>query len=710
MRLLLAIAFLLCALSGSSQVDSVLRADTAVVEQGFAALPGMPKSNVRLSAHSVVDASLKESGQFAAGISVYNTARGRVPGMQIDPYYQVDTLTWRNNSPLVVVDGVAFNQSIGNYYNLNAFEYDDMQMILGRNGTIAYGGGGGNRGAIVLHSRSGEGFTKPTFDFNTYTTYAWNNDYYSTSQWQLSNSLAYAQDFGKLDLRVSTNYTAQPPGDTGFKGPSFWRLKANVGYTLERFSARLILNGNTGSLNQSTQSGFPGGPLQSYTSQAQDDLLQGNLVMSYRLTDWLSISSQASRSHLTNDQKSASDSYSQARTYDYRLDAGNFLLHANKSFSDAFSVTATAGWMGNSILSNATGSSSTTSGLSTSYEVTTHSMFASAEFGFKNKLFLGSTFRRDFADFYIWSDAYSAYSVFSSYSFNHLIDPAGKVLSFAKIRASYGHNDNRMDTSVPRVGTLYPFRSVQSAGAFETGLEAGFMRGRIQFMVNYFQNKSYSPGPMTAPIDPATGYTVTTFGAYYNTILDGFELLARMKVLEKKRITLTTQLIAGWNTTSIERLSGSFVSGNYDWPSPYPDWTGGWLNQVTFGKFSLSMLIDISMGGYVYGTNPSVLSGITPGTFLTSSGDSTTTITVIDIYNNNTNLGSSQASFHDQTFVKIRDLTVAYNLSLFTKMKGYVSLSMRNLVTVYKKADFDPEIVYDNRLNKSVSINFGLQF
>ncbi|MBL7847871.1 MAG: hypothetical protein JNL40_10410 [Cyclobacteriaceae bacterium] len=665
MRLLL--AFVLVSLSqvAVGQMDSTLRYDTAIVDRAFSELPGMVKKPEKQSGHSQVHVMLKDNATFGLGISVYNASRGRVPGMQIDPYYQVDTLTWRTNSPLVVLDGVVFNQSIGSYYNLNAFEYSDMRMILSRNGAIAYGGGGGNRGAIVLQSRSGEGLLKPTFDFNTTTTYAWTeNDHFPVSHWNLSNSLGYAQDFGKLDLRLSTNYTVQPPGDAGIKGPSFWRLKANVGYTLPRFTARLILAGNEGWLINPNHS-----PQGSSDSRAQNDLLQGNLMMSYKLSNWLSLSGQFSRTKVSDVQSFNSVSYTQSTNHDNRLDAGNLLLHAKTRISKAFTLSGSAGWVANSTYSQSRG---------LSYEVTTHSILATTYIGFREKLFLEYVFRRDMVDYYFLSDAFNAYSFSGSYLFNHLIDPSGKVLSFSKIRASYGDNDCQLDTSVPRVGADYPYPGVQRSSAVEAGLEVGFLKGRIQLMGNYFKNKSYTPGPMAPPVDPVTGYTVTYYSVYYNTIVDGFEFLARMKIVEGKKFGLTTQLIAGWNKTSLERVSGSFFSGGH-WPSATPDWIGGWLNQVTAGRFSFSMLIDVSMGGSVLGTTP----------------------------------GANNFHFFDKSFVKIREFSVGYNLSLSTRMKGFVSLSLRNPVTLYSNSDLDFETFTLNNyagLGKSASVSFSLEF
>lgn len=715
MRLIPVILLVLLSRLVIAQADSTRRADTTVVEDRFSILPGMPVQSARHSAHAQVRIPLKENSTFGLGISVYNAARGRVPGMQIDPYYQVDTLTWRTSSPLVVVDGVVFNQSMRSFYNLNAFEYDDTRMILGNNGSLAYGGGGGTRGAIVLHSRSGEGYAMPTFDFNTYTTYAWNNDYFLTSQWNLSNSFGYSQDFGNLDLRVSTNYTAEPPGDAGTKGPAFWGLKANVGYSLNRFTARLILQRNTRWISQTGSTSF----------QSNNDLLQGNLMLAYSFNNWLSMSGQVSQSQLTDHEQRDMNTYASALTINDRLTSGNVLIHANKKVSNSISLSASAGWTVNSTHSNTTGnlSSAVTNPpdirtLSRSYEVTTQSILATADIGYKEKLFVGSTFRRDFVDYYKQSDAYNAYSIYASYAFHGMIDPSAKVLSFAKVRTSYGRNDNRLDTSVPRVGSLNPFPGARRTSGVEAGLELGFLKGRIQFMGNYFLNTAYS-NSSTAIIDPATGYSATYFGyGNHDVIVDGFEFLARMNVVQRKSFSYATQLIAGWNTTTVETTSAPQIvfpnvpsqpsnpSNLPSSPSPYPDWTGGWLNQVTLGRLSFSMLIDVSMGGYIYSPSPRYVSAASLTSSSTAQLPDSLSITRAHLFN-----GNYTIPMVDRSFVKIRDISVGYQFPFFSRMKGFVALSFRNLVTLYSHSDTELEAANSlPALSKSASVSFSLQF
>jgi hypothetical protein len=727
MRCLMLVMVLCNTFGVFGQADSI-RVDTAAAERSYSVLPGMASLTARQSSHALLDQSLNETAQPILGVSVLNTARGHVPGMYIDPYYQVDTLTWRNSSPLFVIDGMVFNQSIASYSNMNAFEYGDMHMILGRNGTIPYGGAG-NSGALILNSKTGEGFTRPVLDFNTYTTYAWGDP--SNSSWQLSNSLAYSQDFGKVDLRISTNYTPQPPGNGTYNGLDRMSVRINTGFTHNRLSARLILNSSSGWLDQHFSNYWP--TAGSSSTSDTKNLLQGNLMLSYALTDWLTISSQASRTGIGLKSNRILNTSETGIATDNRYDAGNILLNVNKKLSPSFALTGAFGVLANQVFSKSTGTANSPNGLvelSREYNAGTNSILYTTEFGFKEKLFAGVNFRRDFVSFYNQSDAFNAYSVFGSYNFHGFIDRSGKVLSFAKLRLSYGQNDNLVDNTVPRLGTIYPYPSARRTNSFEVGLNAAFLKNRILFMGNYYLNKSYSPTPSAPPIDPATGYTVTYFNYLYNTHVNGFEFVAKMNILQKKGVNLTTQLNAGWSTTEVEqvnqgttyiltRLPSNLIGGSgvtVAWPSIVPDWTGGWLNQATLGRFSVSMLIDISAGGYFYALNPSVFAAnqILPGVRTLSPSDSTISITAADIRFNSAYFGNYPQNLKDRTYIKLRDVSVGYNFPLATRMKAYVSVSFRNLVMLYSKSGQDPETENSftgyGSLNKSMSVNFSLQF
>ena len=122
--------------------------------------------------------------QFSAGISVLNTLRGQVPNTGIGPAAQFATA--RANL-LYVIDGLPSYSGITDYYNMNSFDYASIAFLSRGNAASLYGGAGSN-GAFVLKSKTGENQTRPTIEFNSYSTYAWDDPgARPITQWYFSN-------------------------------------------------------------------------------------------------------------------------------------------------------------------------------------------------------------------------------------------------------------------------------------------------------------------------------------------------------------------------------------------------------------------------------------------------------------------------------------------------------------------------------------------
>ncbi|MBL7865027.1 MAG: hypothetical protein JNK10_09140, partial [Cyclobacteriaceae bacterium] len=269
--------------SSMGQQDSV-RLDSGSHTHKVPALNGMPQTPMTEATFAAVPLITKDSYRYNQGLSVFNSFRGQVPGMIISPGTQVDTMTWRFNTPVMVVDGIPFKLLPGQVNNLNAFDVESATAILGPNASLPFGGSG-SRGALILKSKTGEGFAKPTFEANSYTTYSYGSEDYSGHQWLLSNSLAYGQDFGVVDVRVSGNYQMQPESSNMSKGPDGYGLRINTGLNLGRLSARLILNSNRMDGFQAYYTDFtmspPISPIpippQPSTPERVREALQGNL-------------------------------------------------------------------------------------------------------------------------------------------------------------------------------------------------------------------------------------------------------------------------------------------------------------------------------------------------------------------------------------------------------------------------------------------------
>ncbi|MFN0217074.1 MAG: TonB-dependent receptor, partial [Saprospiraceae bacterium] len=214
-------------------IDSV---KTDSIKTGYFTLtPALPKKQIHSSGNVVVCIDDTTYFQTNYGISIFNSLRGQVPNFTIDPYFKVRSIGWRSSTPLLVIDGLPYSQEIINSYNFNAIEFTSINLLISGNASTLFGSNGAN-GAVILQTKSGEGKSKPTIEFNSYTTNSWNmieefnvtdirdsiinrvdslgiitpdtvqfyegeNSKKRLTQWFLSNTLAYSQDFGKVDLR-----------------------------------------------------------------------------------------------------------------------------------------------------------------------------------------------------------------------------------------------------------------------------------------------------------------------------------------------------------------------------------------------------------------------------------------------------------------------------------------------------------------------------
>ncbi|MBW8684057.1 SusC/RagA family TonB-linked outer membrane protein [Chitinophaga rhizophila] len=144
--------------------------------------------------------------------------------------------------------------------------------------------------------------------------------------------------------------------------------------------------------------------------------------------------------------------------------------------------------------------------------------------------------------------------------------------------------------------------------------------------------------------------------------------------------------------------------------APY---TGGWSNEVSYGRLHLSFLIDFKAGGkiysgtnanaYSYGLHKETLAGREGGvvvTGVTEGGEAkTTTIVADDYYNRLASISALQVYKSD--FIKFRSLALTYDFSrkaLHEKLNGIsISLVGRNLFYFKKSTpNIDPESNYSN--------------
>jgi len=166
----------------------------------------------------------------------------------------------------------------------------------------------------------------------------------------------------------------------------------------------------------------------------------------------------------------------------------------------------------------------------TEYKKKTNSVFASANFGYKNYLFLDLTYRTDWSSSLPKSNwMYNYPSVNLGFVFTEalkgLVNIDSKVLSFGKLRAGYAIVGS--DTDPYQLTPTYstdgtPFNGVtlytqssnyptynlkpQKTRSFETGLEMKLLNNRIGFDVAYYTSRTFNQ-ILGVGVSAASGYS-----------------------------------------------------------------------------------------------------------------------------------------------------------------------------------------------------------
>ncbi|WP_428329775.1 SusC/RagA family TonB-linked outer membrane protein [Mucilaginibacter sp.] len=429
----------------------------------------------------------------------------------------------------------------------------------------------------------------------------------------------------------------------------------------------------------------------------------------------------------------------------------------------------------------------------------TNAVFASAQFGYDNYLFLEVTGRND------WYSALASTvpgfkinlfypSANLSYVFTDALHIDSKVLSFGKIRASIGQTGSNPIpnltnltftlqptlngiTNAELTGSTVPPASLKPETTTETeiGTELRFFNDRISLDVAYYYKKSDN-FLLQSTISNASTFNSLYFnaGSMYNK---GLELLISGSPVKTKAFTWNVSLNAAKNKNMVTALAPSIGANGIDFyynikakvgyplgsifgssyqrapdgqivyqtensqlgdsgtpnsviiaknsnetylGSANPDWSGGITNTFTYKNFSFSFLIDGQFGGQVYeagatwtnyfGNSKASLLG-RDGNYIpngvVNTGTATAPVYVKNTlpyspyiqYNDNGNADKiiDQSNIFSRTFIKFRQISLAYSLPKNLLVKTPVrsatfSLIARNLFFIRKDLPtFDPE-------------------
>ncbi len=471
----------------ANKIDS-LKNDTITYTPYF-------KNSLSRSTHYIKRIDNKDILQLSAGVSIFNTLRGQVPSLYMPAYFVNAPLSGLRTNSIgliagtnVLIDGLPFNNKIGMYLNTNAFEYSSISMASSPNATSFINGS--NNGSFIITSKTGEGYTKPMFEFNSTTTNGWQEvtglaGKKQLNEWYLSNSLAYSQDFGAVDLRVSYNFLNWNSDLPLVKfTPNRHNIKVNSGFNIgSRFKARLIVDGMYLATSKKSESTIVSPP--TFVDETlKETFYQGNLTMQYQVLPWLNLSSQWSLSQRdSSSSRMVPQDFRDRQIADQRV-TGNLFANIDTKLSRKYRLTGFIGYQSvvqqrslrNSINLRYNDSKSS---------LNTPHLASGIVIGYDEMINLESTVRWATYSYLPSSDnQQSNYSLGSSFVFSKAWKPS--FLSFGKIRGNWGKFSYEPLLGYPFENRLSALRNPTMINTTEIGLDVLAFKSSLKVTFNYF--------------------------------------------------------------------------------------------------------------------------------------------------------------------------------------------------------------------------------
>ncbi len=442
------------------------------------------------------------------------------------------------------------------------------------------------------------------------------------------------------------------------------------------------------------------------------------------------------------------------------------------------------------------------------------SIFASANIGYKNMLFLDVTGRTDWSSTLVNTDNFSFFypSVGLTAVLSEMVNMP-QAISFAKLRGSYAEvgKDIPVNATVPlnyigqtntnigivsfapREGeTLKPERQK----SYEIGTEWRFFGNRLGFDFTYYNSRTYdqifyitaAPNPYGYSQNIVNAGEITNKGleivlkgkpivndklewnTAFNFAQNKSKVIAVHPELEGGEAQLTRPGTNGYGYSLIEGeafgsiRAESLVRDENGTPvvtasvdndnvttytlqrTPFqtvahaqPDFTLGWNNNFSLGKFHFNFLIDGKFGGNVMSVTEAINDQY--GVSQSSANLRNTNGGMVDVVDQNGNnlqitaqeyykgiggrAGMLGEYVYDATNVSLREVSIGYKVNLNnTSFINSINLSLiaNNLFFLYKKAPFDPNItastgiglqgvdIYNQPSTRSVGLNINVNF
>ena len=418
------------------------------------------------------------------------------------------------------------------------------------------------------------------------------------------------------------------------------------------------------------------------------------------------------------------------------------------------------------------------------------SIYGLLQTGYDNWLFADFTLRNDWYSSLKkenWSLLYPSVNVSAVISDVWKKKPS--FLSFAKVRGSYGVAgrdtdpfavDYYLGISQGAIGSILTNPSTkiddvilpEQSRSLEFGTDLRFFNSRLNIDFTWYKQNAINQ-IVTVPLEPSTGFSSLLLNAgnvqnkgieftinaipirtgkfTYSTTLNfarnrnkvikvkeginnyGFaanraatasaktgDRLGNLNVLGFRRNS-TGQVLVDTAGLPLLTPNRSVVAGNV-----FPDWTGGWNNEFSYGNFSFNFLIDIRQGGIIVSHTEGYLAGL--GLAKVTEANRETGFIVDGVREDgskNSKVVSPQAYYnkigarggivgeaftYDASNIRLRQAALTYNFPVTVLKKtvfktASISLYGRNLFFITKNSPMDPDV----SLNGGLS-GFGVDF
>jgi hypothetical protein len=554
--------------------------------------------------------------QTYAGFNIANTLRGHVPNLDLNANPgSVGGDGLRYNNTMLLVDGMAFSAGMSSYYNLNSFEYQSIGAISSGNQFVLYGGVGSN-GAIVLESKNGMGKEKPFFEGNSSTSFVhtpsstfFGFETEPVDQWVFTNAVAYAQDYGKMDLRVSYTNTFIPEANSETTTTNTNALRLNAGLEMSpRFSMRLIADSRYVSSD-------------GILADSQFDIsetkpsLTGNLFLKFVVNEWLVLSSQGGLARTEHDratkQATRSTDYLDQQSRDMVNVLATITPRTNERLQLAF---VTGGQVEKQGLTRESyyRDENFAGGQSTDMDAKTRTLLAQGRLVLNDVFFADMNYRYDyFKNAQEDQKSQPHYSLNTSFDFAKAFSWQRGSFSGGRVRFSAGKFNMIETTGFPfdgsgtspinspwNPGGIIPDPGIEptSRNSIETGTDLSFADSRVSFNATYFNSlNNQTLTYMYSPAPDGYQYVLVDMGPQR---MEGWEFGLGAYPSRSEKMALFTKLIYGRYKSFIKPEDGSDFPG-FELDKIMPDWTGSFLGQLELDRFFASVLVTHQKGGEI---------------------------------------------------------------------------------------------------------------